>query len=68
MRLRPYVAQKAKNIICPFIFFKDFNLFISERGKKKGKETSMRETWISCLSHAPARDLAYNLGMCPDWK
>ena len=46
------------------IFLKSLFIYFEREGKGRGRETSM----CGCLSRTPARDLAHNPGMCPDWE
>ena len=39
-----------------------------ERERERERETSMRETSIMHLLHAPYWDQTHNLGMRPDWE
>ena len=57
--------------VCLFIYVFIY-LFCGERRRKREGERNI-DVWekhrsIGCLSHSPARDLAHNPGMCPDWK
>ena len=48
-------------------FLKDFISLFSERGEGRGKRRERNISWLP-LTHSPTRDLACNLGMCPDWE
>ena len=53
-------------------FFKDFYLFILERGegreKKRERNIDVRNIHQLNLVHAPTGEQTCNLGMCPDWE
>ena len=55
-----------------FIVLKDFIYLVflerGDRGRKRGRKTSMCERYMVASSTPPTADLACNSGMCPDWE
>ena len=48
-----------------FLSFLRFYLFLERRGREKERE---KQQCVVASSAPPARDLAYNPGMCPNWE
>ena len=51
-------------------YFLKILLIFKEMGREKGRERNIDvwDTSTGCLSQDPTRDLARNLGICPDWE